>query len=340
MDFEATIAQHQLKLNPLSIETMQVNLGKLCNQACKHCHVDAGPKRTEMMTREAVERCLEILAQYPQIINLDITGGAPELNEHFDYFVREAKSLNKHVMVRHNLTVTLDPHPVSGKNMEYLPEFFCEHRCEVISSLPYFQEHETDAQRGQGVFAKSLESLRRLNALGYGREGSGLLLDLVYNPVGAYLPPEQSAIEKQFKSELWKRYGIVFNRLYVITNMPINRFKHFLERAELYESYMNKLINAFNPTAAEGVMCRSLISVGYDGTLYDCDFNQMLQWRVNHGAPDTIWNFDFEKLMRRKIVFGSHCYGCTAGAGSSCGGAVVKEPASDAERCDGLVTVS
>jgi len=340
MDFEATIAQHQLKLNPLSIETMQVNLGKLCNQACKHCHVDAGPKRTEMMTREAVERCLEILAQYPQIINLDITGGAPELNEHFEYFVREAKSLNKHVMVRHNLTVTLDPHPVSGKNMEYLPEFFREHRCEVISSLPYFQEHETDAQRGQGVFAKSLESLRRLNALGYGREGSGLLLDLVYNPVGAYLPPEQSAIEKQFKSELWKRYGIVFNRLYVITNMPINRFKHFLERAELYESYMNKLINAFNPTAAEGVMCRSLISVGYDGTLYDCDFNQMLQWRVNHGAPDTIWNFDFEKLMRRKIVFGSHCYGCTAGAGSSCGGAVVKEPASDAERRDGLVTVS
>lgn len=322
MDFEATIAQHQLKLNPLSIETMQVNLGKLCNQACKHCHVDAGPKRTEMMTREAVERCLEILAQYPQIINLDITGGAPELNEHFEYFVREAKSLNKHVMVRHNLTVTLDPHPVSGKNMEYLPEFFREHRCEVISSLPYFQEHETDAQRGQGVFAKSLESLRRLNALGYGREGSGLLLDLVYNPVGAYLPPEQSAIEKQFKSELWKRYGIVFNRLYVITNMPINRFKHFLERAELYESYMNKLINAFNPTAAEGVMCRSLISVGYDGTLYDCDFNQMLDLPVEAGVPRHIRDFDKLLLDHRSIVTAQHCYGCTAGAGSSCGGAL------------------
>ncbi len=340
MDFEATLAHHNLKINPVGIETMQVNLGKLCNQACKHCHVDAGPKRTEMMTRDTVERCLEILARHPQIKNLDITGGAPELNEHFDYFVRQARSLNTHVMVRHNLTVTLDPHPLSGKNMEYLPEFFRAHQCEVISSLPYFQEHETDAQRGQGVFAKSLESLRRLNALGYGKEGSGLLLDLVYNPVGAYLPPEQSAMEKQFRAELWKRYGIVFNRLYVITNMPINRFKHFLERAELYELYMSKLINAFNPTAAEGVMCRSMISVGYDGMLYDCDFNQMLRWRVNHGAPDTIWNFDFEKLLRRSIVFGSHCYGCTAGAGSSCGGAMVKEPARHAERRDGSVTVS
>ena len=324
MDFEATIVEQRLNLKPLSIETMQVNLGKLCNQACKHCHVDAGPKRTEMMTRQAVDRCLEILSQYPEIKNLDITGGAPELSDHFDYFVIEAKRLDKHVMVRHNLTVTLDPHPVSGKNMEYLPEFFREHRCEVISSLPYFQEHETDSQRGQGVFGKSIESLRRLNALGYGTDGSGLLLDLVYNPVGAYLPPEQGAIEKQFKDELYKRYVIVFNRLYVITNMPINRFKHFLERAELYDEYMTKLINAFNPVAAEGVMCRTLISVGYDGALYDCDFNQMLQWRVNHGAPNTIWDFDLEKILHRRIVFGSHCYGCTAGAGSSCGGAVVK----------------
>lgn len=324
MVFEQTVAEARLDLRPLSIDTIQVNLGKLCNQACKHCHVDAGPKRTEMMDKSAIDRCLEILHLYPQIRNLDITGGAPELNDYFEYFVTEARGLDRHVMVRHNLTVTLDPHPVSGKNMEHLPEFFRDHQCEVISSLPYFQEHETDAQRGQGVFAKSLESLRKLNALGYGREGSGLLLNLIYNPVGAYLPPEQGAIEKQFKDELWKRYNIMFNRLYVITNMPINRFKHFLERAELYESYMEKLMNAFNPTAAEGVMCRSLISVGYDGTLYDCDFNQMLEWRVNHGAPDTIWNFNFDKLLKRRIVFGSHCYGCTAGAGSSCGGAVVK----------------
>ncbi|MBM2841052.1 MAG: putative Fe-S oxidoreductase, partial [Bacteroidetes bacterium] len=199
-----------------------------------------------------------------------------------------------------------------------------DHACEVISSLPYFQQHETDAQRGQGVFEKSIESMRRLNALGYGRDGTGLLLNLVYNPVGAYLPPAQPAIEKQFKDELLKRHGLVFNGLYVITNMPINRFKHFLERAEMYEDYMTKLVNAFNPVAAEGVMCRSLISVGYDGTLYDCDFNQMLEWRVNHGTPNTIWEFDFEKIAGRRIVFGSHCFGCTAGAGSSCGGAVVR----------------
>lgn len=324
MDFVAKLSAANLDLKPLGIETLQVNLGKLCNQACKHCHVDAGPKRTEMMTKPAIDRCLEILQSYSQIKNLDLTGGAPELNDHFEYFVTRARALGKHVMVRHNLTVTLDPHPVSGRSMQHLPAFFRDHQCEVISSLPYFQEHETDAQRGQGVFAKSLESLRRLNAVGYGKDESGLLLNLVYNPVGAYLPPEQGAVEKQFKDELWKRYGIVFNRLYVITNMPINRFRHFLERTELYESYMNKLINAFNPIAAEGVMCRNLLSVGYDGTLYDCDFNQMLEWRVNHGAPDTIWNFDFEKLARRSIVFGSHCFGCTAGAGSSCGGAVVK----------------
>jgi radical SAM/Cys-rich protein len=321
MQFEAKLAEQQLKLTPLSIETLQVNVGKLCNQACKHCHVDAGPKRTEMMTREAIERCIEILARYPQIINLDITGGAPELNDGFEYFVVEAKKLGKHVMVRHNLTVTLDPHPLSGKSMRYLPEFFREHAIEVISSLPYFQEHETDAQRGQGVFEKSIESIRILNALGYGREGTGLMLNLVYNPVGAFLPPAQAAIEKQFKEELWKRHQLLFNHLFVITNMPINRFKHFLERTDLYDAYMTRLITAFNPAAALGVMCRSLISVGYDGAIYDCDFNQMLNWRVNHGAPDSIWDFDFDKLMARQIVFGEHCYGCTAGAGSSCGGA-------------------
>jgi radical SAM/Cys-rich protein len=228
-------------------------------------------------------------------------------------------------MVRHNLTVTLDPHPLSGKSMKHLPEFFKEHQVEVISSLPYFQEHETDAQRGHGVFEKSIAAIRRLNELGYGQNGSGLLLNLVYNPVGAYLPPAQPAIEAQFKQELARRYGLVFNGLFVITNMPINRFKHFLERAEIYEEYMTKLVNAFNPVAAEGVMCRSLISVGYDGTLYDCDFNQMLEWRVNHGTPNTIWDFDIDRLVSRKIVFGDHCYGCTAGAGSSCGGAVVKQ---------------
>jgi radical SAM/Cys-rich protein len=276
-----------------------------------------------MMTRPAIERCLEILRAHPQIRTLDITGGAPELNEHFEGFVAEARALDRHVIVRHNLTVTLDPHPVTGESMEHLPGFFRDYACEVISSLPYFQQHETDAQRGQGVFDKSIESLRRLNALGYGREGTGLVLNLIYNPVGAYLPPAQRAVEKQFKDELLKRHGLVFNSLYVITNMPINRFRHFLERAEIYEDYMTRLINAFNPIAAEGVMCRNLISVAYDGTLYDCDFNQMLRLNVNHGTPNTIWDFDFARLVERRIVFGSHCYGCTAGAGSSCGGAVV-----------------
>lgn len=324
MDFQRILGDHRLKLDPLTIETLQVNVGKLCNQACKHCHVDAGPKRTEAMSRAAIDRCLEILGAYPQIRTLDITGGAPELNDHFEYFVSEAKQLEKHVMVRHNLTVTLDPHPVSGKGMGHLPEFFRDHGCEVISSLPYFLQHETDAQRGQGVFAKSIRSMEMLNSIGYGVENTGLLLNLVFNPVGAYLPPSQAAAERQFKEELAKRHGLSFNSLYVITNMPIHRFRHFLERTGLYEEYMERLVNAFNPAAAEGVMCRELISVGYDGTLYDCDFNQMLEWRVNHGAPSTIWDFDLDHLLRRSIAFGAHCFGCTAGSGSSCGGTIVK----------------
>ena len=319
--FEETIRGHQLDLNPTAITTLQVNIGKLCNQACKHCHVDAGPKRTEMMTRTGIDRCIEILQENSEISTLDITGGAPELHDDFEYFVGAARNLGKHVIVRHNFTVTLDCHPVTGASMGHLPEFFRDHAIELISSLPYFQEHETDAQRGQGVFEKSIESMRRLNRVGYGRADSGLILNLVYNPVGAYLPPDQAAIEAQFREELRKRHDLVFNNLFVITNMPINRFRHFLERADLYESYMERLIQAFNPVAAEGVMCRTMISVGYDGILYDCDFNQMLNLGVNHGLPGTIWDFDYRRLVQREIVFDSHCFGCTAGAGSSCGGA-------------------
>jgi radical SAM/Cys-rich protein len=324
VDFEEKILKHGLDLRSTGIETLQVNTGKLCNQACKHCHVDAGPKRTEMMSREAIERCLDVLASNPGIRILDITGGAPELHDDFTMFVVEAKKLARHVIVRHNFTVTLDPHPVTGKSMTWLPEFFRDQGVELISSLPYFQERETDSQRGQGVFEKSIESMRRLNAVGYAREGSGLQLNLVFNPVGAYLPPEQPAIEREFRVQLERRFGLAFNKLYVITNMPINRFRHFLERAGLYETYMEKLIQAFNPIAADGVMCRNMISVGYDGRLYDCDFNQMLELRVNHGLPNTIWDFAYDKLAHRQVVFGSHCYGCTAGAGSSCGGATVK----------------
>jgi len=324
-DFEKTIHDHRIDLSPAGIATLQVNTGKLCNQACKHCHVDAGPKRTEMMSKAGIERCLEILGANPEITTLDITGGAPELHEDFRSFVESARAMGKHIIVRHNLTVTLDSHPVTGASLAYLPEFFRTNGVELISSLPYFQEHETDSQRGQGVFEKSVRSMTLLNEIGYGAGDSGLILNLIYNPVGAYLPPDQAAMEAQFRKELASRHNLRFDHLYVITNMPINRFRHFLERAELYESYMERLLNAFNPVAAEGVMCRNMISVGFDGTLYDCDFNQMLEMKIDHGFPGTIWDFRMDELLRRRIAFGSHCFGCTAGAGSSCGGTTTGE---------------
>ena len=327
--FEEKLAQHELDLAPLGVETLQVNVTRLCNQACHHCHVDASPKRTEQMSRATVDRCLEILARRPAITKLDITGGAPELNPHFDYFVEAARQLGKHVMVRHNLTVTIDGNPQTGESKRYLPEFFARHRVEVISSLPYYQEFFTDKQRGNGVFKKSVESLRLLNEQGYGKssneEGSGLMLNLVYNPAGAFLPAPQENLERQFKKELEAKFGVVFNSLFTITNMPINRFKKDLERLGAYEEYMTRLVNAFNPAAARGVMCRSLVSVGHDGRLYDCDFNQMLDLNLSEESGGTVFDFDLDKLLDRKIIFGQHCYGCAAGTGSSCGGATAKE---------------
>ncbi|MBS1789507.1 MAG: arsenosugar biosynthesis radical SAM protein ArsS [Acidobacteria bacterium] len=320
--FEETVARSGLALSPIEIETLQVNVTRLCNQACHHCHVDASPKRTEQMDRATVHRCLEVLAQHPTITKLDLTGGAPELNPHFDYFVMEARRMGKHVMVRHNLTVTIDGNPQTGESKRYLPEFFAEHRVEVISSLPYYQEFFTDKQRGNGVFKKSMEAMKMLNALGYGMADSGLELNLVYNPVGAFLPAPQESLERQYKRELADKFGVAFNRLFTITNMPINRFKKELIRLGTYDDYMTKLVNAFNPSAASGVMCRSLVSVGFDGRLYDCDFNQMLDLGLSPTDGATIFDFDLEKLSRRKIIFDLHCYGCTAGAGSSCGGAI------------------
>lgn len=319
-NFEAKAEQANLDLSPLTIDTLQVNITKMCNQACLHCHVDASPKRTEQMSLETVEQCLLILAQHNAIRNIDLTGGAPELNPHFDYFVTEAKKLGKHVMVRHNLTVTLDGHPVTGESKVYLPEFFKENRVEVISSLPYYQEYFTDKQRGRGVFAKSIESLQLLNEQGYGKAESGLLLNLVYNPVSAFLPASQESLERDFKKELLEKFGIVFNNLFTMTNMPIHRFKSQLKRIGTYDDYMEKLIGAFNPCAAEGIMCRSLISVGYDGKIYDCDFNQMMDLQIEAPDAKTVFNFNFSKLSNRRIKFGAHCFGCTAGAGSSCGG--------------------
>jgi radical SAM/Cys-rich protein len=295
---------------------LQVNVGKLCNQACKHCHVDASPARTEIMTRETVELVIEAIRRF-RFETIDITGGAPELNPSFRYLVAEARLLGSHLIVRHNLTVMFEPGQAD------LPKFFREHEVEVVSSLPYFLEDRTDAQRGRGVFQNSIEALRRLNAAGYGIEGSGLTLSLVYNPVGAFLPPPQASIEADFKRELQARYGVTFNQLYTITNMPIKRFLDYLRRSGNEERYLRKLVEAFNPNAVEGLMCRSLVSVDWTGRLYDCDFNQMLELGVDPELPQTIVDFDLKKFASRRVVTGAHCFGCTAGAGSSCGGAVV-----------------
>ena len=317
-DFEIQLRKAGIELRPLALGTLQVNITRLCNQQCRHCHVDASPARTEMMAAEGIAKCLEILERHAQIARLDITGGAPELHPGFAGFVEGARALGKHVMVRHNLTVQLDAHPRTGASMAHLPEFFARQRVEVISSLPYYQQFFTDAQRGNGVFAKSIEAMRRLNALGYGVEGSGLVLNLVYNPVGPYLPPAQAALEADYKRELKAKFGVSFNGLFTITNMPINRFRLHLQKTGQLEPYMDKLLAAFNPAAAEGVMCRSLISVGHDGRIYDCDFNQMLEMQA---GDLSIFDFDFERTLKRRIRFGEHCLGCTAGGGSSCGGA-------------------
>ncbi len=308
-------------LHPLQaggITVFQINVGKLCNQTCHHCHVDAGPDRREVMTRETAELCLAVLSQ-TEIPAVDITGGAPELNPNFRWLVEEATRLGRHVVDRCNLTVLLLPSQAD------LAEFLAGHRVEVIASLPYYRPAQTDAQRGEGVFEKSMDALRRLNHLGYGLEGTGLALNLVYNPVGAYLPPKQASIEAQFKRELDRRHGVVFNHLYTITNMPISRFLEFLIASGNYEGYMERLVNAFNPVAAAGVMCRYTLSVGWDGTLYDCDFNQMLDLAVGYGQPRHLRDFDLRRLEKRRITTRNHCYGCTAGTGSSCGGSITPE---------------
>jgi radical SAM/Cys-rich protein len=309
----------EIGLAPLyatGISVFQVNVGKFCNQTCRHCHVDAGPERTEQMSRETAALCINAFAQ-TDIPTLDITGGAPELNPNFRWMVEQASALGRHVIDRCNLSILL-----TGPQRD-LGEFLARHRVEVIASLPYFRPAQTDAQRGDGVFDKSIEALQLLNRLGYGVPGSGLVLNLVHNPVGAFLPPKQEAIEAQFRRELARQYDIKFNNLYTITNMPISRFLEFLLDSGNFEGYMERLVNAFNPGAAAGVMCRYTLSVSWDGKLYDCDFNQMLELPLARGLPQHIRDFDAAKLHRRSIVVANHCYGCTAGSGSSCGGSVV-----------------
>jgi len=308
-------------LKRTALEIVQINVGKLCNQACLHCHVDAGPKRTEIMDRRTAELALD-LTRAANAQTVDITGGAPELNASFRFLVEQTRRDGRHVIDRCNLTVLFEP------GQEDLAEFLTEQRVEIIASLPCYSEENVTAQRGQGVYDKSIQALLRFNALGYGQEGSGLLLNLVYNPVGTHLPPPQDQLEADYKRELGQRFGISFNSLYTITNMPIARFAHSLEREGKLAAYMQLLVTSFNPSTLDNLMCRHLVSVSWDGYLFDCDFNQMLNLRLGNGRPlrlgDQSADDLVQQLVGQDIRLDSHCYGCTAGAGSSCGGALAE----------------
>jgi len=314
--FDASLKETGLfPLTSECIQTFQVNMGRRCNQSCRHCHVDAGPQRSEVMSRETMEMCLEVLnrEKYPTV---DITGGAPEMNHHYKWFVMRCVDLGCHVKTRTNLTILLDD------GYEDIAEFLAENRVEVIASLPCYLPDNVERQRGKGTFSKSIEALKKLNSLGYGIDG-GLVLNLVFNPSGAFFPPAQHAIEADFRRELQKRYGVTFTNLFTITNMPLGRFLKFLKDSGNLEEYSRRLQEAHNPSAAEKVMCRHTLSVGWDGSLYDCDFNLTLDLKCDHGAPVHLKDFDRDSLNKRRIVTGFHCYGCTAGAGSSCTGTVV-----------------
>lgn len=301
-------------LKPTGIDILQINVGKLCNQVCKHCHVDAGPDRKEVMSRKTMEYCLDALRN-SDIHTVDITGGAPELNPDFRWFVEEVSNMNLQIIVRCNLTIIL-----ANPKYRDLPEFYKKHKINIVSSLPHFTSRRTDAQRGEGVFEKSIQALKMLNDVGYGNDHE-LKLDLVFNPSGAILPGDQSALESEFKRKLKERHDIVFNNLFAITNLPVSRFLDYLLISGNYGDYMQELANAYNPMAAEGVMCRNMINVGWDGYLYDCDFNQMLELKIN-AKRRHISQFDIDELSEREIVVNNHCYGCTAGEGSSCGGSI------------------
>ena len=313
-DFEQKLKEIDLfPLKPTGIEIFQVNLGYMCNMTCKHCHVDAGPDREEIMNRETLEHCLEALRN-SDIRTVDLTGGAPEMNPHFNWFVEQVSAMGKHIIVRSNLTIL-----TTTPSYRSLPEFFARHGVEVVCSLPFYNKSRTDRQRGRGTYDKSVEALKMLNAVGYGKE-DGLELNLVFNPTGAFLPANEEEVEREFKKELKRKHGIEFNNLFGLTNLPISRFLNFLLISGNLDEYMERLVTSFNPAAARGVMCRDTISIGWDGTLYDCDFNQMLEMEIHPGAPGHVRNFDEELLNNREIMVNQHCYGCTAGAGSSCGG--------------------
>jgi radical SAM/Cys-rich protein len=307
---------NQFPLRPKKLEILQINLGYMCNQVCSHCHVDAGPDRKEIMTLETMNECLEVIKK-TEAHTLDLTGGAPEMNPNFRWFVEEASKAGiKDFIVRSNLTIIR-----ANKKYHDLPQFFKKHNVHVVSSMPHWTRGKTDKQRGDGVFDKSIKALQELNAVGYGIEGSGLKLDLVYNPSGAFLPGDQMALENDFKKALKSEFNIDFHSLFAITNLPISRFLDYLIASENYEDYMYNLVEAYNPAAVENVMCTNTLSVSWDGWLYDCDFNQMLNLKVASKVKH-ISDYNEELLQDRNIIINQHCYGCTAGSGSSCQGVV------------------
>jgi radical SAM/Cys-rich protein len=315
--FAQKLEEQSISLRRGRPEILQVNVGKLCNLTCVHCHVNAGPKRKEIMTRETIDRVLEWLSR-TAIPVVDLTGGAPEMIPDFRYFIERVRMLERprHVIDRCNLTILLDP------GYEELPEFLAKHKVEIIASMPCYTPENVNMQRGEGVFDGSIAALQLLNSLGYGIEPE-LPLHLVYNPVGAFLPGQQTELESDYKRELKGHFGIVFNKLYSITNLPIGRFAAYLRHNDKLDEYMELLISAFNPATIGGLMCRSTISVGWRGEVYDCDFNQQLAMQWENGAPLFLWDVDPEKIKDRDVATGDHCFGCAAGAGSSCGGAIV-----------------
>lgn len=315
LSFEKKMKHFNLSKHREETRTLQINLGKRCNQACAHCHVGAGPDCQDNMSLETIDRVLELLRKDQHIQVVDITGGAPELNPHFKYLVKNLRDLKLQVIDRCNLTVFFE------EGQENMPEFLAEQGVQVIASMPCYLEENVKAQRGQNVFEKSIKALQKLNGLGYGKEGSGLQLNLVYNPAGMGLPPEQAMLQNDYKHHLKEHYGVDFNDLLTITNMPIKRFKNYLEAAGKLSAYETLLAEQFNPTAAERIMCRELISVGWDGSLYDCDFNQALDIPVQ--SRQNLWNIDGFYEVGSEITFDNHCYGCTAGYGSSCKGALL-----------------
>ena len=299
------------------LKILQLNIGYMCNQTCSHCHVDAGPNRKEMMSMKVLKRCLSLMSEN-KIETVDITGGAPEMHPNFRWFVKSIREKTKvdEIIVRSNLTIIL-----ANKKFFDLPNFFADNRIHIISSLPFYNKEKTDNQRGKGVFEKSILALKELNKVGYGKPNSSLKLDLVYNPSGAFLPPDQESLEIKFKEKLYNNFKIEFNNLFTITNLPISRFLDYLIASENYQEYMETLVSRFNPNATKELMCKNTISVSWEGFIYDCDFNQMLDLKIN-SKNNTVFNCKIQGLVDKKIQVSQHCYGCTAGAGSSCQGTI------------------